>query len=120
VSRPAEYGGRGSSEAGADFAARASYLTKIVASQSYRFVAEQNIQVHGGMEFTWARRAPVLPARPVVGPLPGFAGGLQAPARDRARHLTWPRFGARAVRAHAIALSGTLVRAVSGSECTAV
>jgi alkylation response protein AidB-like acyl-CoA dehydrogenase len=51
VSRSAEYGGRGSSEAGADCAARA-YLTKIVASQSYWFVAEQNIQVHGGMEFT--------------------------------------------------------------------
>jgi alkylation response protein AidB-like acyl-CoA dehydrogenase len=57
VSRPAESGGPGSSEAGADFAARASYLTKIVASQSYRFVAEQNIQVHGGMEFTWEHDA---------------------------------------------------------------
>ncbi len=44
-------------DAGADFAVRASYLAKIVASESFRFVAEQNIQVHGGMGFTWEHDA---------------------------------------------------------------
>jgi alkylation response protein AidB-like acyl-CoA dehydrogenase len=40
-------------DAGAEFAARACYLAKIVASESYAFVTAQNIQVHGGMGFTW-------------------------------------------------------------------
>jgi alkylation response protein AidB-like acyl-CoA dehydrogenase len=41
----------------AGFAPRASYLAKIVASESFSFVAAQNIQVHGGMGFTWEHDA---------------------------------------------------------------
>jgi alkylation response protein AidB-like acyl-CoA dehydrogenase len=44
-------------DAGAEFAARACYLAKIVASESYSFVTGQNIQVHGGMGFTWEHDA---------------------------------------------------------------
>jgi alkylation response protein AidB-like acyl-CoA dehydrogenase len=41
----------------ARFAPRASNLAKIVASESFSFVAGQNIQVHGGMGFTWEHDA---------------------------------------------------------------
>jgi alkylation response protein AidB-like acyl-CoA dehydrogenase len=41
----------------AGFVPRASYLAKIVASESFSFVAAQNIQVHGGMGFTWEHDA---------------------------------------------------------------
>jgi alkylation response protein AidB-like acyl-CoA dehydrogenase len=44
-------------DAAAGFAPRASYLAKIVASESFSFVAGQNIQVHGGMGFTWEHDA---------------------------------------------------------------
>ena len=41
----------------ARFIPRAAYLAKIVASESFSFVAAQNIQVHGGMGFTWEHDA---------------------------------------------------------------
>jgi alkylation response protein AidB-like acyl-CoA dehydrogenase len=44
-------------DAAARFVPRASNLAKIVASESFSFVAAQNIQVHGGMGFTWEHDA---------------------------------------------------------------